>query len=297
MKGIITNIKRNSLDDGPGIRTLIFFKGCPLSCVWCQNPETKSMNQEISYNIEKCIKCLECQKTCPQSAINFTNLYPINENKCVYCGDCIDVCKTEALTFTAFEYSVQELVDEISKDLVFYKNSGGGITLSGGEATMQANFVHEFLKEVKKLKIHICLETCGYFNYNQFSKLILPYVDLIYFDLKLFNPELHRKYCGVNNETILKNLEILLRRNNIELLPRIPLIPEITATENNLRSWRNYLKKFGIKEIGLLPYNPLWLSKITKMGKKLEYKRSTWLEKQEKNKIKEIFSDFEFKNF
>jgi pyruvate formate lyase activating enzyme len=297
MKATITNIKRNSLDDGPGIRTLIFFKGCPLSCVWCQNPETKSMEQEIIYDTEKCVKCLECQKICPHDAIDFFNFYPILTNKCNYCGECIKVCNTGALTFTAFEYSIEDLLEVISKDIVFYKNSGGGITLSGGEATLQMKFASEFLKEVKKLNIHVCLETCGHFKYNQFSKLILPNLDLIYFDLKLFDSELHRRYCGIDNNIIMQNFKNLVRRGSIEVLPRIPLIPEITTTEENLISWREFLTNLGIKKIGLLPYNPLWVSKITKMGKEMEYSRETWLKKEEKEKIKEIFSEFEFRNF
>ncbi|TXT55009.1 MAG: hypothetical protein BAJALOKI2v1_710005 [Promethearchaeota archaeon] len=297
MKATITNIKRNSLDDGPGIRTLIFFKGCPLSCVWCQNPETKSMEQEIIYDTEKCLKCLECQKICPHNAIDFLNPYPILTNKCNYCGECITVCNTGALTFTAFEYSIEELLEVISKDIVFYKNSGGGITLSGGEATLQMKFLSEFLKEVKKLNIHLCLETCGHFNYDQFSKLILPNLDLIYFDLKLFDSELHRRYCRIDNKIILQNFETLVRKESVEVLPRIPLIPGITVTENNLISWRKFLTNHGIKKIELLPYNPLWISKIIKMGKETEYSCETWLKKEEKDKIKEIFSEFEFRNF
>ncbi|MFO7797359.1 MAG: glycyl-radical enzyme activating protein [Promethearchaeati archaeon] len=297
MKAIITNIKRNALDDGPGIRTLIFFKGCPLSCFWCQNPETKSMDQEISYDSEKCIGCLECQQSCPSESIDFSNIYPIDTNKCNYCGLCIEACQTSALEFTAFQYDVSELLMEILKDKIFYQNSGGGITLSGGEATMQPRFLREFLPEVKKHDIHICLETCGYFNYNEFKESVLPYLDLIYFDLKLFDPQLHKKYCGVDNKLILQNFETLLELETIELLPRIPLIPDITTDVNNLTAWKDYLKELNIRKTELLPYNPLWLSKIPQLGKTSEYNRSTWLEKGEKEIIKSIFSEFEFRDF
>lgn len=297
MKVILTNIKRNALDDGPGIRTLIFFKGCPLSCVWCQNPETKSMEQEITYDIEACVKCFECKENCPNDAIDFSHAYPIKINRCNYCGKCIQTCQTGALKFTAFEFTVQELLKEVMKDEVFYKNSGGGITLSGGEATMQSKFLNEFLPEVKKQNIHVCLETCGYFNYDQFSKHILPFLDLIYFDLKIFNTSLHEKYCGVGNERILKNFENLLAYDDIEILPRIPLISEITMTKENLISWREYLKMLKIRNIELLPYNPLWVSKIEKLGKVKKYERSSWLEKEEKEFIRTIFSGFEFNDF
>ncbi|MBD3228208.1 MAG: glycyl-radical enzyme activating protein [Candidatus Lokiarchaeota archaeon] len=297
MKAILTNIKRNALDDGPGIRTLIFFKGCPLRCVWCQNPETKSMAQEITYDSEVCIRCLDCQKNCPNNAIDFTQQYPINTRECNYCGECIEACITSALKFTAFKYTVGDLLEEILKDKVFYKNSGGGITLSGGEATMQLNFLHEFLKEAKEYEIHVCLETCGHFDYEQFSKLVLPYLDLIYFDLKIFDSQDHKKYCGLDNNIILKNFQYLLKKKDIELLPRIPLIPEITATRENLINWKKFLEINGVRKIELLPYNPLWLSKITKLGKQEEYKRSKWLEKSEKEQIKTIFSDFEYNDF
>lgn len=297
MKAVLTNIKRNSLDDGPGIRTLLFFKGCPLNCVWCQNPETKSMRQEITYDSENCIRCLECQEVCPDDAIDFSQDYPIRLKKCDLCGKCVQACTTSALKFTAFEYSVEKLLEEILKDKVFYKNSGGGITLSGGEATMQLNFLHEFLIEVKKHNIHTCLETCGHFNYEQFSKLVLPYLDLIYFDLKIFDSQLHKKYCGINNNIILQNFERLLELDEVELLPRIPLIPNITTTKLNLINWANYLRKKGIKRIELLPYNPLWLSKVKKLGKTSDYTRDTWLEKPEKKYIKQHFSEFEFKDF
>ncbi|MBD3194508.1 MAG: glycyl-radical enzyme activating protein [Candidatus Lokiarchaeota archaeon] len=297
MNATITNIKRNALDDGPGIRTLIFFKGCPLNCVWCQNPETKTMNQGISFDIEVCIKCLECQETCPENAINHLNIYPIDLNACYYCGKCVEICKMEALRFTAFEYKVEELINEIIKDKVFYDNSGGGITLSGGEAMMQFRFLGKFLPEVKKHGIHVCLETCGYFDFVNFKNFVLPYLDLVYYDLKIFENSFHNKYCGTDNNLILHNFEKLIKINSIDVLPRIPLIPNITTTKKNLTQWKSYLENHNITKLELLPYNPLWISKISKLGQSVSYNRTTWLTKQEKDEIKSIFSKFEFKNF
>jgi len=159
------------------------------------------------------------------------------------------------------------------------------------------DYVHRLLKELKKENIHICLETCGYYNRETFNELLLPYLDLIYFDLKIFDSNLHKKYCGVSNEIILQNFEALIKNNDVEILPRIPLIPKITATKENLEDLKNYLKSLKIKKIGLLPYNPLWISKTETIGIKAEYNRSSWLEKEEKEEIKKIFSNFKFKDF
>ena len=187
MNTLIANIKRNSLDDGPGIRTVIFFKGCPLSCVWCQNPETKSPSQEISFEASNCLECKECIKVCESGAIDFKNKYRIDREICNFCGKCIDVCRGEALSFVGKEYTVDELLKIILKDKPFYDNSGGGITLTGGEPTCHFHYVEEFLKKVKENNVHVCLETCGLYNPDLFRRAILPYVDLIYFDLKIHN--------------------------------------------------------------------------------------------------------------
>ena len=297
MNTLIVDVKRNSLDDGPGIRTVIFFKGCPLSCVWCQNPETKLASQEISFNKEDCLNCEKCLEVCEKEAIDFSDKYRINRDKCNLCGKCIEVCPNEALKFAGKEYDIKTLTNLILKDKIFYDNSGGGATFSGGEPTLHMEYVHQLLKELKKENIHVCLETCGYYNREKFNDLLLPYLDLIYFDLKIFDSDLHKKYSGVSNETILQNFEDLIKNNEVEMLPRIPLIPKITATKENLEDLKNYLKSLKIKKIGLLPYNPLWISKTETIGVKLEYNRSNWLDKEETEEIKDIFSDFEFKDF
>jgi pyruvate formate lyase activating enzyme len=297
MKTLIVNIKRNSLDDGPGIRTVIFFKGCPLSCVWCQNPETKTASQEISFEKQNCLKCKECIEECKLGAIDFSNKYRINRELCILCGECINVCKGEALSFIGKEYSTDELITIILKDKPFYDNSGGGITLTGGEPTFHMEYLHDLLKKIKENNIHVCLETCGYYNHETFKKLILPYVDLIYFDLKILLDEMHKRYCRVSNEIIKNNFEELIKQQQVEILPRIPLIPKVTATEYNLTDFARYLKSLNITEIGLLPYNPLWLSKNDVIGVTSEYKRSKWMTQKEKFKVKSIFSEFKFRDF
>ena len=240
----IVDIKRNSLDDGPGIRTVIFFKGCPLSCVWCQNPETW-----------------------------FT------------------------ATSDGKEYNIEELVSIVLRDKTFYNNSGGGVTFSGGEPTLHMELLNKILIRCKEENVQTCLETCGYYNSEKFNQLILPHLDLIYFDLKIFDPDLHKKYCKVPNENIFKNFEELLSNQSVEMLPRIPLIPKVTATKDNLNKLASYLKSLNIKEVGLLPYNPLWISKAETLGVKPEYTRKKWLSNKEKEIIKKIFSDFTFRDF
>jgi len=294
MNTLIVDIKRNSLDDGPGIRTLIFFKGCPLSCVWCQNPEAKSSKQEISFDKEICSFCGKCAEVCETNAINLDYIYRINREICNLCGKCVDFCPNHAYELVGKFYDIDELIKIILKDKVFFKNSGGGVTLSGGEPTLHMNYMNKLLQKLKKHKIHVCLETCGYFNLSKFKELILPYLDLIYFDLKLLDPALHEKYCGVSNELILQNFKYLINETEVELLPRIPLIPNITTDENNLKSFAQFLKSNNINKVHLLPYNPLWLSKPEKIGVKLEYNHSEMLKSDQKEQIKTLFSDFEY---
>ena len=296
-KTLLVDIKRNALDDGPGIRTLLFFKGCPLSCVWCQNPEAKSPFLELSFDKQMCSECGSCIESCNQDAIDFSNKYRIDRSLCNLCGKCIEVCPNYALEFVGQEYSIKELLEIILKDKIFYKNSGGGVTFSGGEPLYHIDYINELVKELKKEDIHVCIETCGYYNRDKFYEFILPYIDLIYFDLKIYNPKLHARYCKVSNERILENFEDIIKNKSIEILPRIPLIPNITDTDENLNNLANYLKSLNAKKIGLLPYNPLWLSKPEKIGIKPSYDYSEWLDNKDKERIKSIFSDFEFNDF
>jgi pyruvate formate lyase activating enzyme len=295
-KTLILDIKRNALDDGPGIRTLIFFKGCPLSCVWCQNPEAKSPFKELFFDRDNCVECKKCLDFCNQNAIKFDYRYRINRSLCDLCGNCIKACVNNALKFIGKEYSIEDLLDLILKDKVFYDNSDGGVTLSGGEPLCHIEYVHDLLTKLKKNEIHVCIETCGFYNRPKFNKLILPYVDLIYFDLKIYNSKIHAQYCKVSNERILENFEDLLKKD-IEVLTRIPLIPTITDTDKNLDEFASYLKSLEIDKVALLPYNPLWLDKPEKIGIKPLFNCKEWLSEEQKNRIKSHFTEFEFSDF
>jgi pyruvate formate lyase activating enzyme len=296
---LVADLKRNSLDDGPGIRTVVFMKGCPLSCVWCQNPETKSSQQQIVYEADKCIGCGECMNACMKGAMEIKEdgSYPVDQEICQLCGKCIDACLAQALHFAGTAYSPEQLYKKLIRDEVFYKNSHGGVTFSGGEPTLHMSYLAEVAQKLKERNILICLETCGFYNRERFNRELLPLIDLVYFDIKIHDRDRHIKYCGVYNDIILENFAALYSSNKVKVLPRIPLIPGITMEESNLLAISDFLRNCRVKEIGLLPYNPLWLSKPQTIGMDREYEQSEWLKKEEKEIIKNIFREFSFKDF
>jgi len=197
----VFDIQRYSVHDGPGIRTLVFFKGCPLRCRWCQNPESMDRRQEIAFFANKCIGCGECANVCPQGAIVFEDDRRINRELCDRCGECAKVCYAEALTIIGKQYDVRSLLDIVERDRPFYEQSGGGVTVSGGEPTVQYEFLLEFLRAAKEAGLNTVIETCGAFAWDKFEKL-LPYLDIVYFDLKIADEEEHRRLTGVGNERI-----------------------------------------------------------------------------------------------
>ncbi len=298
MDTLIADIKRNSLDDGPGIRTLVFFKGCPLDCVWCQNPETKSPRQEIVYRAEKCLGCGECRKACKEGAIDLSSGgYPVDKSRCTVCGACVKACPEEALEFAGRVYDEEELTKLLTKDAVFYRNTGGGVTLSGGEPGMHPAYLRRLLPLLKERGINVCMETCGQYDRQSFEEYILQFLDLVYFDLKLFDAGEHERFCGIGNRAILANFEALLADESVDILPRIPLVPGVTATDENLSAIRDYLSGLSIHKVELLPYNPLWLSKLDALGVKSGYERRTWMDAGEKGHVRNIFDGFEINAF
>jgi pyruvate formate lyase activating enzyme len=268
-KALIFEVKGNSLDDGPGIRTVVFFKGCPLSCVWCHNPESKKPRPEIKFDREKCVGCGSCLKACAAQAITPGSPHHVDREKCTLCADCARECPSTALSMVGASWTLDELTGKIEKDIPFFEASGGGITLSGGEPTMYMDFASSLLGWAKSRGIGTLVETCGLFPLQRFLDTVYPHGDIFYFDLKLFDPRTHKTYCGVDNGTILENFTRLhdrCRADGKTLLPRIPLIPGITATEENLRAIADFLKRLGVGRVELLPNNPLWLSKLEPLG-------------------------------
>jgi len=295
---LILEIKGNSLDDGPGIRSVVFFKGCPLDCVWCHNPESKKRCAEISFDEAQCIGCDSCLKVCSENALNRKNVSFIQREKCTLCFVCEDSCPSGAISRVGKKMSVIEILDIVKRDLPFYKTSGGGVTLSGGEPTIDLFFTSELMKELKKEEIQILIETCGFFRIDQFLDLIYPYSDIIYYDIKILDIEDHKRYCGTSNEIILSNFIKLHEKNlngGVEILPRTPLIPEITDTEKNISQIAEFYLKHNVKKAALLSYNPLWHEKNLKIGVSNPYSEKEnmlkWSSKDREALCKKIFID------
>lgn len=254
-RGTIFDIKRYSIHDGPGIRTTVFLKGCPLSCWWCHNPESQSAFTRVLYRPERCIGCGACEKACPRGAIRLTQRgYVADPDICSGCGACAGVCPAEAREMIGRNLTPEELAREIEKDVLFFEESGGGVTFGGGEPLSQPEFLAETLEAVRELEIHAAVDTCG-FAPRHVLEAIAPLTRLFLFDIKLIDPDLHRKYTGVSNETILGNLEWLIR-NNYETVVRIPVIPGINDTEDNIEAVGSFLSALPWRpDVNLLAYH------------------------------------------
>lgn len=296
---LIIDIKGNSLDDGPGIRSTIFFKGCPLNCAWCHNPESKKVTPELFWDSERCVGCGTCIGLCPENAISPDNPFHVDRDRCTLCFKCLDQCPAQALTRVGCEMTVDEIISKIVPYKPFFETSGGGVTLSGGEPTINMGFTSALLRKLKAESIHTLIETCGWFNLEQFKKMVLPYIDAIYMDVKLIDPTEHEKYCGKSNKLILTNLLHLYEESksgSFELLPRIPLIPDITDQEHQIRGLAEFFSKHCFASVALLPNNPVWMDKCLKLGKEMPFDRSkpigSFYDQARKDRIKDQFSRY-----
>lgn len=264
---LVSDIQRFSVHDGPGIRTTVFFKGCPLRCLWCQNPETLKYQNELVFSAERCIACGDCAKACPNQAIRFENGPIINWTVCKSCFSCCQVCPGRALEPAGKEYSAEELAEEVLKDREFYFPEGG-VTLSGGEPFSQAGFLIEFLAILRREKIHITAESSGYFNWEALEQ-VLSMVDLLLFDLKALDDKLHQALTGKDNKLILKNLVKLLELK-IPHQIRMPLVPGMNDADDEIKRIAKFLLGLGEKEIWLLPYHRLGEGKLKKLNTELK---------------------------
>ncbi len=267
MKASIFNIQKFSIHDGPGIRTTVFFKGCPLQCIWCHNPESQNSGKEILYDKNKCTLCGSCIKICQNNAIEIKdNDLEMNMDKCTFCGDCTVSCINSARQIAGKEYTVDQVMKEVLKDRLFYKNSKGGVTLSGGEPLIYAAFVEELLMKLKKENIHTAVDTCGAVDFKVLER-ISEYTDLFLYDIKSTDEEKHILYTGVSNKNIIENLIKLSKiHNNINL--RLPIIEGINADENHIFEILKLIKNTNIKKINLLPYHDIAMHKYEKLGRK-----------------------------
>jgi pyruvate formate lyase activating enzyme len=233
MEAIVFNIQRYSIDDGPGVRTTVFFKGCPLSCLWCSNPESQNPAPEVTYRYTSCKRCGTCVERCPLGIITLAeDGVHIDRKACDRCGKCVEACVPEALRISGEKMTVDEVFNVVKRDGDFYKVSGGGVTASGGEILMQADFIAELFRRCRDENIHTCADTTG-FGTREAMEKILAHSDLVFFDLKHMDPALHKRQCGQSNELILNNLALVVERK-VPMVIRVPLIPGYNDSDENI---------------------------------------------------------------
>jgi pyruvate formate lyase activating enzyme len=288
-KGLVFDIKKFAVDDGPGIRTTIFLKGCPMRCLWCHNPEGQTLAPELMYRHKKCVGCGECVKICPDQALSLTrkNLTIIRES-CSLCGACAKNCPSGALEIIGKEISVDEVMREIDKDSAFYDESKGGITVSGGEPLLQIDFTAAILSECKKRSIHTAVDTCGYASLKAIER-IKDKVDLFLYDLKIMDDAKHRKYTGKSNRPILRNFRTLAKNGN-DLVVRFPILPRINDDEENIQKTANFILLNGVKRICLLPYHRAGIEKYRSLDKQYNL---NWIRPPSEQKLDAIKKQLE----
>jgi len=282
MESLIIDIQRCSIHDGPGIRTTVFLKGCPLKCTWCHNPESQNFKQELSFNQSLCTSCGMCVNVCDQGVHAIENgIHIVDYSKCTKCKSCVGICPTKALTIVGKEMTSQEVFKIVKKDEIFYSQGNGGITISGGEALSHVNFCVELLELCKDRGIHTCVETSGFAAHNAVEK-IAPYVDLFLFDFKVSNEDDAKKYIGASLERIQNNFDYLYQQGK-EIMLRCPIIPSVNDTKEHFDAIGAMAKQYPeLAGIELLPYHNFGVSKGKNIGKETQsFSLPTERQKQE----------------
>ena len=253
--GIVFDIRKFSIQDGPGIRTTVFLKGCPLACQWCHNPESQQDIPQLLYFQSRCVLCGACVDVCPHAAIPSGEAPKFPDLAlCEACGACVEACVYDARQISGAYMAVEEIMEIVQRDVPFYEESGGGVTVSGGEPFRQPAFLRSLLKHCKALDIHTVVDTCGLAPWESIED-VLPYVDLFLYDLKLIDPQQHQKYTGNGNCSILQNLE-RLAAVDVNILVRFPVIPGVTDTPQNLQQMADYVLSLSESiPIEVLPYH------------------------------------------
>ena len=269
--GVILDIQKFSIHDGPGIRTTVFLKGCPLNCLWCHNPESKNFNPQLSYDINKCIMCGKCETVCPVKAHKFEkNIHHIDYSVCTLCGKCIEACPAGSLSIYGKVMSVDEIIKEVEKDKTFFDNTGGGITISGGEPLSRIEFASALAKAAKERGIHVTVETSGFAAPESIEE-IADYTDLFLFDYKVSDYELSEKLIGTKDlKKILENLDLIYSKKKAIII-RCPFIPEHNITEKHFRQIAELEEKYpDLLGIEILPYHNFGKNKADNIGDKYE---------------------------
>ncbi len=294
-EGLVFDIQHFCLDDGPGIRTTVFFKGCPLRCIWCHNAEGLSIHPQIYFSHEKCLGCGTCAEVCPRNGHSFHDqVHEVDFAACIRCGACAKVCRSEALRVAGKSMIAEDVLKEVLKDKPFYDQSGGGVTLSGGEPLMQGEFACSLAHLCKQNGLHVCVETSGYCDKETLLQ-ILPYVDLFLFDYKHHDPEKHKVYTGVDNKRIFENLRLISDAGK-QIILRCPIIPSCNNTEAHYRAIAEVANELnGVQEIHIEPYHPFGLSKYRSIGRETAYFNEELMSKLEAEQIKDYISDLTVK--
>ncbi|TET17287.1 MAG: glycyl-radical enzyme activating protein [Dehalococcoidia bacterium] len=299
--GLVFNIQRFSIHDGPGIRTLVFMQGCSLACKWCCNPEGQKSYPQLRFISVKCVgadKCrAPCVEACPEGAITLSEEGKAQTDRklCANCGKCAEACLYGARTILGKRMTVEEVLDEVEKDRLFYNRSGGGITVGGGEPLMQFEFVLQLLKRCKERFLHTALETCGHAP-GEHLKQISEYVDLMYYDIKHMDPARHKELTGVSNELILSNARrVLSGEVNCEVIVRTAIIPGSNDSEDNIEATARFVAESGGKMMELLPYHGLGSSKYRQLGMEYELKDTRPPTDEQMERLRNIVESFGLK--
>lgn len=290
-KGIVFDIQRFSIHDGHGIRTLVFLKGCPLKCRWCSNPESQSSRPQVGFFEDKCSFCLRCVPVCPYGE-EFKNNRRIDWERCEGCLNCVKACLYDARIAYGKVMSVDQVLDIVRRDVTFYKKSGGGVTVGGGEATFQPEFARQLLKSCREEGIHTAMETCGFTSPEIFDSII-EYVDLLLFDIKNMDSALHREYTGAGNEVILENARRASERVK-EMIIRFPLIPDFNDSPENSRAMGRFIKENlpRVKRVDILPYHSTGESKNARIGKEYTFTHESEITEAKIQELKGILEAF-----
>ncbi len=266
-QGIVFDIQAYSLHDGPGIRTTVFLKGCPLACIWCQNPESQRFQPEVMFYPEKCSGCAQCAPACPERAIGMADgKSHIKRDLCQGCGKCADVCLNEARRLSGRAWSAEDVVAEVKKDSAFYRRSGGGVTLSGGEPLAQAEFSTAILALCKQAGLHTAIETTGMATWGTLVQ-VLQHVDLVLYDLKHMDSASHQKCTGVPNDLILENLKRIRKEYSVPIVIRVPIVPGYNADLGNIEATARFIAREigGGTRVNILAYHRLGETKYGRL--------------------------------
>jgi len=292
IKGSILKIQRYSIHDGPGIRTAVFLKGCPLNCWWCHNPEAQESDVRIIYQKNKCMICGKCVSLCHESAITVSNeTHSIDSSRCSYCFRCISGCPTNALEAIGKVITVTDVIREIERDNIFYESSGG-VTFTGGEPFYQFDFLYELLHICKQNGIHTVVETSGLTDWKNLLKSS-SCVDMFYYDIKLMDENKHKKYTGYSNEIILDNL-LNLSRIHDDICIRVPIIPGINDDDENIKKTCDFLLKTNIRKVEILPYHTIGVYKYDLISRKYKLDAIDAPRSEKLEKVKECFRHMGF---